>query len=396
MSLSFSAAVLNGIDRPLDIETLELPESPPAGEVLVELVASGLCFSDLHVMKGDWATPTPLVLGHEGAGIVRAVGTGMRTLAEGDHVVLCWTPSCRSCRFCVIGRPSLCDVAKAKASKHVMPDGTTRLTSQGRAVHSYIALGTFGQYTMVQENAAIRIRPDVPLAQASLVGCAVTTGIGAVINTAKVEAGASVIVVGCGGVGLNVLQGARLAAAHPIVAVDREPGKLEAARRFGATHTINSADVDLPDAVAEMTGGRGFDYGFEAIGLSGTTEDTIASIGKGGTAVLVGQVATGQRISVDPLVISDQEKVIRGSNYGSARPAVDFPRILDLYTTGLIDLDSLITQTVALTQINVGFDAMRNRSGIRTVVDFHSSGRARSTAVPKMSGPAGQSVGDPP
>jgi S-(hydroxymethyl)glutathione dehydrogenase/alcohol dehydrogenase len=372
MSHSFSAAVFNGVGRPLDIETVELPQAPQAGEVLVELMASGLCYSDLHVMKGNWAAPTPLVLGHEGAGIVRAVGKGVSTLAEGDHVVLCWTPSCGSCRFCVIGRPSLCDLAKAKASKHVMPDGTTRLRRQGQPVHSYIALGTFGQHAMVQESAAIRIRPDVPFAQASLVGCAVTTGIGAVINTAKVEAGASVIVIGCGGVGLNVLQGARLAAAHPIVAVDREPGKLEAARRFGATHTINPADVDLSDAVAEITDGRGFDYSFEAIGLPTTTEDAIASIGKGGTAVLVGQVATGQRISVDPLVISDQEKVIRGSNYGSARPAVDFPRILDLYTTGLIDLDSLITQTVGLAKINAGFDAMRNRSGIRTVVDFRA------------------------
>lgn len=370
MSLSFSAAVLNGVDRPLDIEILELPESPPPGEVLVEMAASGLCFSDLHVMKGDWAAPTPLVLGHEGAGIVRAVGKGVSTLAEGDHVVLCWTPSCGSCRFCVIGRPALCDVAKAKASKHVMPDGTTRLSRHSQPVHSYIALGTFGQFAMLQESAAIKIRPDVPLAQASLVGCAVTTGIGAVINTARVEPGASVIVIGCGGVGLNILQGARLAAAHPIVAVDREPAKLDAASRFGATHTVNSAEVDLCEAVADITGGRGFDYGFEAIGLPGTTEDAITSIGKGGTAVLVGQVATGQRIAVDPLIISDQEKVIRGSNYGSARPAVDFPRILDLYTTGLIDLDSLITQTVGLSQINAGFDAMRNRSSIRTVVDF--------------------------
>jgi S-(hydroxymethyl)glutathione dehydrogenase/alcohol dehydrogenase len=372
MSLTFSAAVLNGVDRPLDIETLELDETPQSGEVLVEMAASGLCYSDLHVMKGDWAVPTPLVLGHEGAGIVHAVGKGVRTLAEGDHVILCWTPSCGSCRFCVIGRPSLCDLAKSKASKHVMPDGTTRLRRQGQPVHGYIALGTFGQYAMVQESAAIRIRRDVPFAQASLVGCAVTTGIGAVINTAKVEAGARVIVIGCGGVGLSVLQGARLAAAHPIVAVDREPEKLEAARRFGATHTINSAEVDLSAAVAEITNGRGFDYSFEAIGLPSTTEDAIASIGKGGTAVLVGQVATGQRISIDPLVISDQEKVIRGSNYGSARPAVDFPRILDLYKNGVIDLDSLITQRVDLKEINAGFDAMRMRSGIRTVIDFHA------------------------
>jgi S-(hydroxymethyl)glutathione dehydrogenase / alcohol dehydrogenase len=367
---AFSGAVLNAVGRPLDIESLELPAAPLPGEVLVELVASGLCFSDYHVIQGDWAAPTPLVLGHEGAGIIRAVGKGIASLKEGDHVILNWTPSCRRCPFCISGRPQLCDVAKARASRHVMPDGTTRLTRDGLPVHSYISLGTFGQYAMVQESAAVKIRQDVPFAQASLVGCAVSTGIGAVINTARVQPGSSVLVVGCGGVGLNILQGARLAAAYPIIAVDREPSKLQAARHFGATHAINSTLEDVAESVKELTAGRGVDYAFEAVGLPRTTEDAIASLGKGGTAVLVGQVASGQRVSIDPLAISDQEKVIRGSNYGSIRPELDFARILDFYESGRIDLDSLITNRITLDQINDGFESMKSGKGIRTVIEY--------------------------
>jgi S-(hydroxymethyl)glutathione dehydrogenase / alcohol dehydrogenase len=368
--LRFEAAVHEAVGRPLEIQTVELPDSPGPGEVLVELRASGLCHSDLHVMRGDWPAPAPLVLGHEGAGVVQAVGDAVSSSSVGDHVVLSWTPACGTCRFCIVGRPNLCDLAKSRASKHLMPDGTTRLTRNGAPLHSYIALGTFGRYAMVQQAAAIPVRRDVPFAEACLVGCAVTTGIGAVINTARVPAGASVVVIGCGGVGLNVLQGARLAGAYPIVAVDREPAKLDAAKRFGATHIIDTTDDSLAARAAELTAGRGFDYSFEAIGLPATTEEAIAAIGKGGTAVLVGQVAAGQRISIDPLTISDQEKVIRGSNYGSARPALDFPRMLDLNATGRIDLSALVTQVVPLAEINAGFDAMRAGQGIRTVIDF--------------------------
>lgn len=368
--IEFSGAVLNAVRNPLSIEGLELPTAPAAGEVLVELGASGLCYSDYHVIKGDWAAPTPLVLGHEGAGTVRAVGKEVTALKEGDHVILNWTPSCRRCRFCISGRPQLCDEAKSKASRHIMPDGTTRLTRDGMPVHSYIALGTFGQYAMVQESSAVKIRQDVPFAQASLVGCAVSTGIGAVINTAKVEAGSSVLVVGCGGVGLNILQGARLAAAYPIIAVDREESKLQSAKLFGATHVLKGDADELAESIKEITAGRGVDYAFEAVGLPSTTEIAINAVGKGGTAVLVGQVASGQRISIDPLTISDQEKVIRGSNYGSVRPQLDFARILDFYESGKVDLDSLITRRISLEQINSGFEAMATGTGIRTVIDF--------------------------
>lgn len=371
MTLSFPAAVFREVDQPLQIEQVELPDHPPPGEVLVELAASGLCFSDLHVLRGDWPAPTPLVLGHEGAGVVRAVGEGVRHLEMGDHVILCWTPSCGVCRFCASGRPSLCDEAKAKASRHVMPDGTTRLRQGGSPVHSYIALGTFGRFAVVQESAAIAIRRDVPLDLASLVGCAVTTGIGAVLNTAKVEPGASVLVLGCGGVGLSVVQGAVLARAATVVAVDLDAEKLNLATALGATHTLDGAAADLPQRLTDLCRGRGFDYAFEAIGAPATTNLAIRSVGKGGTAVLVGQVPAGVTVSIDPLLISDQERVIRGSNYGSARPVVDFPRILDLYMRGDINLDLMVTERISLEEINAGFDAMRDRRGARTVVEFN-------------------------
>jgi S-(hydroxymethyl)glutathione dehydrogenase/alcohol dehydrogenase len=370
MTLSFPAAVFRGVDEPLQIEQVDLPDGPPPGEVLVELAASGLCFSDLHVLRGDWPAPTPLVLGHEGAGVVRAVGAGVRRLQEGDHVILCWTPSCGVCRFCASGRPSLCDEAKAKASRHVMPDGTTRLRQGDVPVHSYIALGTFGRFVMVQESAAIAIRRDVPLDLASLVGCAVTTGIGAVINTAKVEPGASVLVLGCGGVGLSVVQGAALARAATIVAVDLDPEKRQLATTLGATHALDGADANLPERLTDLSAGRGFDYAFEAIGAPTTTDVAIRSLGKGGTAVLVGQVPAGVTVPIDPLLISDQERVIRGSNYGSARPVIDFPRILDLYARGVINLDLMVTERIPLEEINSGFDAMRAHRGARTVVEF--------------------------
>lgn len=369
-TLTFRAAVFEGPGRPLAIEEVELPAQPGPGEVLVKLAASGLCHSDYHVLRGEWPAPTPLVLGHEGAGTVEAVGEGVTSVATGDHVVLCWTPWCGRCPYCMAGRPILCDMAKSRASRHVMYDGTTRLTRDGRPVHSYIALGTFGQYAMVGETGAVRIRGDVPLAQASLVGCAVTTGIGAVLNTAAVTPGSSVLVIGCGGVGLNIVQGARLAAARQVIAVDRRPEKLEVARALGATDALEAGAGDVVEAVRGLTVGRGVDFAFEAIGVPAMIEAACEALAKGGTAVVVGQVAAGQRVSIDPLLLSDQEKTIRGSNYGSARPPIDFPRILDLYAEGRIDLDSLVTRRIRLEGINDAFDAMGRGEGIRTVIEY--------------------------
>jgi S-(hydroxymethyl)glutathione dehydrogenase/alcohol dehydrogenase len=369
-TITFRAAVFGGPGRALAIEELEVPAQPKPGEVLVKLAASGLCHSDYHVLRGEWPAPTPLVLGHEGAGVVEEVGEGVTSAATGDHVVLCWTPWCGRCRYCVAGRPVLCDMAKTRASRHVMYDGTTRLTRGGEPVHSYIALGTFGEYAMVAETGVVRIRSDVPLPQASLVGCAVTTGIGAVLNTARVTPGSSVLVIGCGGVGLNVVQGARLAAARQVIAVDRRPEKLQAARAMGATDALEAGAGDVVEAVRELSGGRGVDYAFEAIGVPAMIEAACEALAKGGTAVVVGQVAAGQKVSIDPLVLSDQEKTIRGSNYGSARPPIDFPRILDLYLEGRIDLDSLVTGRIRLDGINDAFEAMGRGEGIRTVIEY--------------------------
>lgn len=370
MPIEFNAAVFNGTDRPLEIERLTLSETPGPREVLVKLAASGTCHSDLHVLKGEWESPAPMVLGHEGAGEVVAVGRDVKTLSEGDHVVISWTPACGACEFCVVGRPVLCQLANETAYKHVYFDGKTRLLRNAEPVKSFLAVGSFGEYAMVSESGAIKIRKDAPLKQASLVGCAVTTGIGAVVNTANMSAGDTALVVGCGGVGLNIIQGSRLAGARQIIAADTSEEKLALARKLGATHTINVRESDMNEAVLEFTRGRGVDYAFEAIGLAKTIEAAHGCTARGGTTVIVGQVADGVRISVDPFVISDQEKRIIGSNYGSCRTSVDFPRIIDLYMEGLVDLDSLITDSVPLAEINTAFDRMRRGEGIRTVVEY--------------------------
>lgn len=368
--ITMNAAVFVGPNQPLELRELTISDEPGPQEVLVKLAASGVCHSDLHALDGDWDTPAPLVLGHEGAGIVQAVGSEVTELAEGDHVILSWTPSCQKCEFCVSGRPVLCQLANETAYQHVFFDGKARLRDGDEDVRSFLAVGSFGEYAMVPASAAIRIRKDAPLAQAALVGCAVTTGIGAVTNTAGVEPGSTVLVVGCGGVGLNVVQGARLAGAKQIIVADVSQEKLELGRTFGATHVINSREVDLVDTVRELTDGRGVDYAFEAIGLPFTIEACYEAIRRGGTAVVVGQVADGVKISIDPFVMSDQEKSLIGSNYGSSRQSIDFPKIIDLYMEGRVDLDSMVTDRIALNEVNEAFAEMRKGRGIRSVIEY--------------------------
>lgn len=370
--IDVKAAVFVGPEQPLEIRDLQISSEPGPNEVLVKLAASGVCHSDLHALDGDWATPAPLVLGHEGAGVVVAVGSEVTDLEVDDHVILSWTPSCQKCEFCVSGNPVLCQLANETAYQHVFFDGKPRLRdgAADEDVKSFLAVGSFGDHAMVPASAAIRIRKDAPLAQAALVGCAVTTGIGAVINTAKVEPGSTVLVVGCGGVGLNVVQGARLAGAKQIIVADVSEEKLELGRKFGATHAVNSRETDLVEAVRELTGGRGVDYAFEAIGLPFTIEACYEAIRRGGTAVVVGQVADGVKISIDPFVMSDQEKKLIGSNYGSSRQSIDFPKIIDLYMEGLVDLDSMVTGRIAVDQVNEAFDEMRKGRGIRTVIEY--------------------------
>ncbi|MBC9926498.1 MULTISPECIES: Zn-dependent alcohol dehydrogenase [unclassified Leucobacter] len=368
--ITMKAAVFVGPEQPLEIRDLQISSTPGPNEVLVKLAASGVCHSDLHALDGDWDTPAPLVLGHEGAGVVIAVGSEVTELELEDHVILSWTPSCQKCEFCVSGRPVLCQLANETAYQHVFFDGKPRLTDGEQDVKSFLAVGSFGEYAMVPASAAIRIRKDAPLAQAALVGCAVTTGIGAVVNTAGVEPGSTVLVVGCGGVGLNVVQGARLAGAKQIIVADVSDEKLELGRSFGATHVVNSREVDLLETVRSLTDGRGVDYAFEAIGLPFTIEACYDAVRRGGTAVVVGQVADGVKISIDPFVMSDQEKRLIGSNYGSSRQSIDFPRIIDLYMEGKVDLDSMVTDRITLDQVNEAFGEMRQGRGIRSVIEY--------------------------
>ncbi|MFF8948798.1 Zn-dependent alcohol dehydrogenase [Streptomyces sp. NPDC014940] len=371
MTIEFDAAVFRAPNEPLTVEEVTLPSTPPSGEVLVRLKASGVCHSDLHVLVGEWEVPSPMILGHEGSGIVESVGEGVTTLKRGDHVVLSWTPSCRRCRYCISGRPVLCDMVSRHSANHVSFDGRSRITSVGEGdIHSFAGLGTFGQYALVPESAAIAIRNDAPFEQAALVGCAVTTGVGAAVNTAKVRPSDTVLVLGCGGVGLNAIQGARLAGAQRIIAADVSEEKLEQARVFGATDLIDNGRENLAARVRELTGGRGVEIAIEAIGLPRTIESAYEVLARGGTAVVAGQVADGMRISIDPFVMSDQELSLIGSNYGSSRPDSDFPMLIDHYMNHRIDLDSLVTRVIDLKDINEAFDQMQRGIGIRSVIRY--------------------------
>lgn len=371
MTIEFDAAVFRTPNAPLTIERVSLPSKPPPGEVLVRLKASGLCHSDLHVLVGDWEVPSPMILGHEGAGVIEGVGEGVTTLKEGDHVVLSWTPSCRRCRYCISGRPVLCDMVSQHSANHLSFDGHSRVSSADDGhVYSFAGLGTFGQYVVVPESGAIAIRKDAPFEQSALVGCAVTTGVGAVVNTAQVRPNDTVLVIGCGGVGLNAVQGARLVGARQIIAADISDSKLEQARVFGANELINTLRENLTERVAQLTGGRGVEVAIEAIGLPHTIESAYEVLARGGTAVVAGQVADGVKISIDPFVMSDQELSLIGSNYGSSKPAIDFPLLVEHYMHKRIDLDSLVTQVISLEEINEGFDEMKQGIGIRSVIKY--------------------------
>lgn len=366
---TMNAAVFERVGKPLDVQEVEI-DDPKADEVLVRLAASGVCHSDYHVVLGEWESPTPIVLGHEGSGVVEAVGEGVTSVVPGDHVILSWTPYCGRCRYCLAGRQNLCKLAYETVYQGVLLDGTTRLSRRGERVYTYAGVGSFGERTIVPETGAIKIRPDAPLDRAAIVGCAVTTGVGAAINTARVEPGASVLVIGCGGVGLSVVMGAALVSARPIIAVDVVDAKLALARRVGADVTVNARTQDVGDAVRELTGGDGVDFAFEAIGLPRTIEQAYSCLAPGGVAIVVGQTPMNQTVSIDPLIMSDREKVLRGSNYGSARPSVDFPRIIDLYMAGKLDLDALIGDTIPLAGVNDAFDAMAGGESARTVIRY--------------------------
>ena len=340
---SVQAAVFDGPD--VGVRITEILLSPPkAGEVQVQIAAAGVCHSDLHVIRGEWPVPHPTVLGHEGSGVVTALGEGVTSLEIGDHVVLSWVASCGRCRFCAAGRPVQCATyAEVIAGGGVLFDGTSRWSIDGAQGYHYLGVSSYAEHVVVPASGAIRIRKDAPLDAVALVGCAIATGVGAVRNTAAVPAGASVAVIGCGGVGLSCVQGARLAGASRIVAIDLVAEKLTLAVRLGATDVVNSSDVkDVVAALAEIVP-DGLDYIFDAIGKIETTELAVAALGLGGAAVVVGLPPAGRSARFDPLRLAEADQKILGSNYGSVVPQRDIPLLVDQVMDGVIDLESMIS-----------------------------------------------------
>ncbi len=360
------AAVLVETNKPLAIEDVEL-DPPKAHEVRVRIAAAGVCRSDLHFMRGEAIIPTPAVLGHEGSAIVEEIGEGVTRVAPGDHVILAFAPFCGHCRSCLSGRPNTCDTHMATGPN--MFDGTRRLHLNGQRLAHMGKVACFAEEAVVPETGCVKIDPAFPLPQAALIGCSVTTGVGAVLFNARVEPGSTVAVVGCGGVGLNVVQGARLAGAGKIIAVDVNDAALEFATKFGATETVNSKDTDAVKAVRDLTDG-GVDYAFEVFGSPETVTLAFDSVRKGGTAVVVGLAPVGEVAGIDPVALVRMEKTLKGSYYGTSRPALDFYRMVDLYGSGQIDVDGLITRTYKLDQINEAYEELDRGVVGRGVITF--------------------------
>jgi len=358
------AAVLNTIPGQLDIEEVQIG-SPGPREVLVRVAAAGLCHSDLHFMEGKYPYPTPAVLGHESAGVVEAVGDQVTYVQPGDHVITCLSVYCGNCENCLTGHLSICTNA---ASTDRAPGEPPRLSRDGEPVWQFIKMSSFAEMMLIHEHGLVKIRDDMPLDRAALIGCGVTTGLGAVFNTAKVEPGSTVAVIGCGGIGLNAIQGARIAGAGRIIAIDMLPNKLELARQFGATDVVNAAEGDPVQQVLELTGG-GVHDSFEAIGLKVAAEQAFNMLRSGGTATIIGMIPVGQNIEL-PGASFLREKKIQGSNMGSNRFRVDMPRYVDLYLDGRLKLDELVSARITLDQVNQGFDAMKTGSVARSVIVF--------------------------
>jgi S-(hydroxymethyl)glutathione dehydrogenase/alcohol dehydrogenase len=365
------AAVAHQAGLPLTIETVEL-EGPKEGEVLVEIKATGICHTDEFTRSGaDPEGIFPAILGHEGAGIVLEVGKGVTTLEAGDHVIPLYTPECRQCEYCLSGKTNLCQAIRETQGRGLMPDGTSRFSIGGEPVFHYMGTSTFANHIVVPEIAVAKVRKDAPFDKICYIGCGVTTGIGAVINTAKVEAGANCVVFGLGGIGLNVIQGLRMVGADIIVGVDVNPAKRALAERFGMTHFVNptEAEGDLVPHLVDLTKG-GADYSFECIGRVDVMRQALECCHKGwGESVIIGVAGAGQEISTRPFQLVTG-RVWRGSAFGGARGRTDVPKIVDWYMNGKIEIDSLITHTMPLDEINRAFDLMHSGESIRSVVLF--------------------------
>jgi S-(hydroxymethyl)glutathione dehydrogenase/alcohol dehydrogenase len=362
------AAVCFDTKAPVRIEDVDL-DPPRANEVQVRIVAAGVCHSDYSVATGVMPTKMPCVLGHEGAGIVEEVGPGVDHVAPGDPVVLSWVAQCGECFYCLVGQPNLCTLGGAINLKFRMPDGSTRVHHQGTELQSFSALGAMAERVVAPARSVVKLPADAPLEKAALIGCAVLTGVGAVTRTARVTPGSSVAVFGVGGVGLNVLQGAVLADAGPIIAVDLSQAKLEFARAFGATHTVDASQVDAAKAIRELTGGRGADFAFEAIGRKKTIEQAYAATRKGGTCVVIGIGSKDENVDVNVYFLPVLEKRLVGCWYGGADVRQDLPRLLELYREGRLKLDELVTRTYRLDEVNEAFADMAGSLG-RGLITF--------------------------
>jgi S-(hydroxymethyl)glutathione dehydrogenase/alcohol dehydrogenase len=365
------AAVAVKAGQPLEVTTVGL-DGPRAGEVLVEIKATGVCHTDEFTLSGaDPEGLFPAILGHEGAGVVVEVGAGVRSVAPGDHVIPLYTPECRECEYCTSGKTNLCQAIRATQGRGVMPDGTSRFSAAGETLFHYMGTSTFSNFTVLPEIAVARVRKDAPFEKICYIGCGVTTGLGAVINTAKVEPGAKVVVFGLGGIGLNVIQGARLVGADMIVGVDLNPEREAIAARFGMTHFVNptAIDGDLVGHIVELTRG-GADYSFECIGNTQVMRAALECCHKGwGESVIIGVAPAGAEISTRPFQLVTG-RVWRGTAFGGAKGRTDVPKIVDWYMDGKINIDDLITHVMPLGEINTAFELMHAGKSIRSVVTF--------------------------
>jgi NDMA-dependent alcohol dehydrogenase len=359
------AAVLHAPRTPFVVEELVL-DPPRSGEVLVRIAAAGICHSDWHFVTGDLTTPLPAVLGHEGAGVVEQVGPNVTSIKAGDHVVLLWRAGCGRCEYCSTGKPALCSAGRAIRAAGMLLDGTSRLRGSAGEVKHFLGVSCFAERAVVPEMSLLPIGAEVPLEIAALVGCAVMTGVGAVVNTAAVRPGASVLIIGAGGVGLSAVMGARLAGADPIIVSDLLPAKLDLARELGATHVLDGAD-DLVASVREVTG-EGVDYAFECIGNAGLLAQALKALRRAGTAVAVGLPRADAEVSVNVVELVTQEKSLKGSIYGSTRHFGDIPRLIGLYQRGRLPIDRLLGRRYRLSEINDAYRALLNGEFARAVI----------------------------
>ena len=361
------AAVLNSIPGQLDIEEINI-DSPGPREVLIETKAAGLCHSDLHFMEGLYPHPCPAVLGHESAGVVQEVGSDVHYVKPGDHVITCLSAFCGHCSQCISGHLSLCENKGTELVRGA--DKPSRLSRpDGEAVNSFLHLSSFAEQMLVHEHALVKIREEMPLDKAALIGCGVTTGLGAVFRTAKVDPGSTVAVIGCGGIGLSAIQGGRIAGANKVIAVDMNASKLELAESLGATHTVNASDGDPVEQIKELTDGDGVHFSFEAVGLKQTAEQSFNMLRNGGQATVIGMIPVGTKVELHGVDFL-YEKTLTGSNMGSNQFRTDMPRFVEMYLDGRLKLDEMVSKTIDLEQINEGFAEMKTGNVARSVITF--------------------------